>query len=249
MAHTALTEEEVQEFHDTPEDLQLKIVRLAELVRAAKHCIVYTGAGLSTSAGIPDFRGPNGVWTRKAMEERGEQVPENAGRPEYAAKREQGVIEPTFSHMVIVGLMNQGLCKFLISSNCDGLHLKSGVPPNMIAEVHGNSNVEACSLCGMCFHRGNQRVRNNRTRARMTGRKCENPDCKGVLRYTTVAFGQSMPDVCLERAEAMATEADLVITLGTSMRVFPSCDLPLAGKAKHGKRHKLVLVNLQKNAS
>jgi len=116
----------------------------------------------------------------------------------------------------------------------------------MIAEVHGNSNVEACSSCGASFHRGNRRVRNNRTRARLTGRKCETPGCNGVLRYTTVAFGQSMPDVCLARAEHMATEADLVITLGTSMRVFPSCDLPLAGRAKHGRRHKLVLVNLQK---
>jgi len=246
MAHTALSAEEVEEFHDSPEDLERKIIRLAELIRGAKHCIVYTGAGLSTSAGIPDFRGPNGVWTRKALMERGEAIPENAGRPEYAAVAQRKIVVPTLSHMAIVGLMQQGICKFLISSNCDGLHLKSGVPPEMIAEVHGNSNVEACSMCGSCFHRGNNRVRNNRTRERLTGRKCAKPGCDGVLRYTTVAFGQSMPDVCLERAEEKATAADLVITLGTSMRVFPSCDLPLAGKAKHGKKHKLILVNLQK---
>lgn len=249
MADTALNKEEIKEFYDSPEQLQAKIKTLARFVRASKHFSVYTGAGISTAAGVPDFRGPNGCWTRAAKVKRGEKVPVHAGRSEYMDRKLNTgriTVRPTLSHMAIVGMMKAGLCKFLISSNCDGLHLASGVPPNMISEVHGNGNVEFCSICGTSYHRGFAKVRTGRNRALVTGRACPKQYCKGVLRYTTVAFEQSMPDVALARAEQEAQASDLVLTLGTSMRVFPSCDLPLEGRRRHGKKHKLVLVNLQK---
>eukprot|EP00947_MAST-08B_sp_MAST-8B-sp1_P002507 g2507.t1 len=262
MADTALNDDEIKEIYDSPEELDAKIETLAGWFRKAKHPIVYTGAGVSTGAGIPDFRGPNGVWTRKAKAQRGEAVPDAAGRPEYAqraaANQTRDGTRPTLAHMAIVTLFREKLCKFLISSNCDNLHLKSGVQPADIVEVHGNGSIEACSLCGRCYHRGLARVRECGRKAHgsrlVTGRLCDDPKCKGVLRGTVVAFGQSMPDLGLAKAEKQARRADLCLTLGTSMRVFPSCDLPCEGEAHHGayhprknpKGHKLVLVNLQR---
>ena len=127
----------------------------------------------------------------------------------------------------------------LVSQNCDGLHLRSGVKPQQIAELHGNKNVEACAECGRVYWR-EFRVRSASTKTRKTERVCDNSDCRGApLRYTTVAFNQSMPDVSLARAEAWSKDAALALVAGTSMRVEPAASLPL--EATH-----LVLCNMQK---
>lgn len=141
MAHTALSDSEITEFFDDESILTRKVKELARLVRASKHFVIYTGAGISTSAGIPDFRGPKGVWTLKAK----------GLRPQARAHR--GAIEPTAGHMAIVALQQSGYCKFLISTNCDGLHLKSGVQPHQLSELHGSSHIEACARCGTCYWR------------------------------------------------------------------------------------------------
>jgi len=115
-----------------------------------------------------------------------------------------------------------------------------------MCELHGNTNIEACSVCGSLFYR-NFGVRKEPNKARLTGRFCD--FCKDVpLRYTTVAFSQSMPDLCLDKATVESRKSDLSICLGTSMRVSPACTLPLLGK-KRNKDHKLVIVNLQKTPS
>jgi len=195
--------------------------------------MAYTGAGISTSAGIPDFRGPQGVWTLKAK---------NQERTEPTVER--GKATPTLTHMALVGLMQHGHMKHLVSQNCDGLHLKSGIPPGKICELHGNGNVEACSECGKVYWRkSNVRSIKERGRNRETGRFCE---CGAKLRYTVVAFNQSMPDLCLDKAEEESKLCDLSLCMGTSMRVSPSCDLPLMGKKKWKGEHKLVIINLQK---
>jgi len=145
--------------------------------------------------------------------------------------------------MALVKLQQLNLLKCLISQNCDGLHLKSGIPPDRICELHGNTNVEACSLCGRLYYRGIP-VRKESNKARLTGRYCD--FCPDVpLRYTTVAFSQSMPDICLDKATVESRKSDISICLGTSMRVSPACELPLLGR-KRNKNHKLVIVNLQK---
>jgi len=149
--------------------------------------------------------------------------------------------------MGLVKLQQLGILKCLVSQNCDGLHLKSGIPPDRICELHGNTNVEACSLCGRLYYR-NFGVRDKSIKTRLTARFCEFCPDNMPLRYTTVAFSQSMPDLCLDKAEEESKKCDLSICLGTSMRVSPACDLPLLGK-KRNKNHKLVIVNLQKTPS
>jgi len=149
--------------------------------------------------------------------------------------------QPTLTHMALVRLLESNYLKYLVSQNCDGLHVKSGIPAAKISELHGNTNVEACAKCAKLYYR-NFRVRKVQNRANLTGRRCE---CGTPLRYTTVAFGQSMPDECFTRAEQNSEIADVTLCLGTSMRVTPACDLPVAGK-KTNKNHALCIVNLQK---
>jgi len=216
---------------DTEEELNRKIVQLGDYILNSKYMMTYTGAGISTAAGISDFRGPQGVWTRKAKGL--DPVPSTNKTKAF----------PTQTHMAIVKLNQLGFLKCLVSQNCDGLHLKSGIPPDQICELHGNTNVEACSSCGRVYLR-TVGVRSNVNKAKITARFCDN--CPGVpLRYTSVAFSQSMPDVCLTKAERESKKCDLSICLGTSMRVSPACDLPLMGRKKNPD-HKLVIVNLQK---
>ncbi|CAF1627659.1 unnamed protein product, partial [Didymodactylos carnosus] len=188
-------------------------------IRHSKHFVCYTGAGISTSAGINDFRGPSGVWTAKAK-----------GLVPVASKQNP---EPTITHMSLVQLMRNGYLKFLVSQNCDGLHLKSGIPVDKIAELHGNSMVEACAKCGKVYYKG-KRVQHSRNKTRLTGNMC-NSECGGSLRCTTVAFSQSMPDVCFDIAEKQSKMSDLSLCMGTSMRVTPACELPTMGLKRRGK--------------
>jgi len=229
MADTALNEEEIIEYFDPDDVLQEKVAQLATLVKKSQHMVAYTGAGISTAAGISDFRGPEGVWTLRAKG-----LAPKGGTSKTKAK-------PTVTHMALVQLMNSDHLKYLVSQNCDGLHIKSGIPPAKISEVHGNTNVEACAGCGLVVYRGFP-VRKTRNKQLLTGRRC--PKCSIPLRYTTVAFGQSLPDLSLARAEAQSEKADLAVCLGTSMRVRPACDLPILGR-QTSKSHKLVIVNLQ----
>jgi len=232
MADTALNDEEIKEYYDDEEELSNKINLLAQYVLQSSHTTVYTGAGISTSAGIPDFRGPDGVWTLRAKG----QAPDKSKAGAWSNAR------PTLCHMSLVQLLKANKLQCVVSQNCDGLHIKSGIPPEKICELHGNTNVEACAQCGKVYYRG-FRVRKTSNSACVTGRRCD--DCQTPLRYTTVAFGQSMPDMCITFAEKISRKNNLSICMGTSMRVSPACDLPLMGKEENDD-HKLVIINLQK---
>jgi len=144
--------------------------------------------------------------------------------------------------MSIVRLLEAGYLKYLVSQNTDGLHIKSGVPTDKISELHGNTNVEACAGCGKVFYRS-FKVRATQNKMKITGRRC--PKCKTPLRYTSVSFGQSLPDNTLARAELHSEKVDLALCLGTSMTVSPACDLPVAGK-ENNPTHALCIVNLQR---
>ncbi|CAF1186618.1 unnamed protein product [Adineta steineri] len=229
MAHTALNDDEIQEYFDSPDELEKKIKTLANFIRNAKHFVVYTGAGISTSAGINDFRGPNGVWTARA-------------RGFVSSRSTVSNPEPTLTHMALVQLMRNDYLKFLVSQNCDGLHLKSGIPIEKIAELHGNRHCEACAKCGKVYYRQTH-IDTYEHKTWLTGNKCIEPNCNGPLRCTTVAFSQSMPDICLDRATKESKKCDLSLCMGTSMRVSPACELPCMN-LKSGQ--KMVIVNLQK---
>ena len=143
MADTApkIAEAEIAESDDV---IEAQATKLAELIRDSKHFIAFTGAGVSTSAGIADFRGPQGVWTLRAQ-----------GRDDEIESKDTLQAIPTPTHMALVELQDRGVLKYLVSQNCDGLHRRSGILPDRISELHGNSNKEWCrDGCGQEYIRG-----------------------------------------------------------------------------------------------
>ncbi|KAL4608071.1 NAD-dependent protein deacetylase sirtuin-6 isoform X1 [Arapaima gigas] len=221
------------EVFDSPEQLRCKVATLAQMIREAKYLVVHTGAGISTSAGIPDFRGPKGVWT---LEERGE-------TPHFDTTFEEARPSPT--HLALLALQRAGYLKYLISQNVDGLHMRSGFPRDLLSELHGNMFVEECCRCGK------QYVRDTVIGVmglKPTGRYCQETRsrglraCRGKLISTILDWEDALPDRDLTRADEASRRADLALTLGTSLQIRPSGNLPLATKRKGGK---LVIVNLQ----
>jgi len=232
MADTAHTDPDMMVEHkDTEDVVESKAAEVAQWIKQAKHFIIFTGAGISTSAGIPDFRGPEGVWTLRAQ-----------GKARTSPSTSSIKAIPTPSHMSIVSLFQSGYLKFLISQNTDGLHRKSGVNPNLLAELHGNSNIEKCDKCGKQYLR-DYRVRNaNKVSDHLTGRKCSKPKCGGNLHDSIINFGENLPTRDLDLGFSNAEKADLCLVLGSSLTVTPAADMPKLV----GKKAKLVIVNLQK---
>lgn len=195
---------------------------------------MFTGAGVSTSTGIPDFRGPQGVWTLRAQ---------NKAMPTSARTTTGIQAIPSPTHMAIVKLMDQGIVKYLISQNTDGLHRKSLVPLDRLAELHGNTMLEVCNQCHKSYLR-DFRVRTARdVHDHRTGRLCENGACRGALFDTIINFGENLSERELRHGFEQAKLADLCIALGSSLTVTPAADMPHR-VAQRGKR--LVIVNLQK---
>lgn len=243
MAATAHTsEEEKREFFDTPEELETKVEVLAQWVRESSHFTVFTGAGISTSAGIPDFRsgyntvlptGP-GAWEKAAKKVK---------NPKKTIRTAMQAAIPTPTHMSYVKLAQEGVLKFLISQNVDGLHRKSGIPPDQLSEVHGNTNLEKCRRCSKEYMR-DFRVRTaQKVHDHLTGRKCDDPACKGDLADTIINFGENLDDRILTAAFDNAARSDICLAMGSSLRVTPAADIPLETKRRGGK---LVIVNIQR---
>ena len=242
MADTALTAEEARELFDTPAELDLKVTKLAKWVKHSKHAIAFTGAGVSTAAGIPDFRsgmdtclatGP-GAWELRARD---------AVRPAAAVTTKPLRAIPTLAHRALVALHARGDLAHVVSQNTDGLHRRSGVPVGALSELHGNSNLETCTSCGAEYLRDAQCRSGKRRSAHehATGRKCG--ACGGELHDSIINFGESLPKKALDDAFAHAEKADVCIVLGSSLRVVPAADVPAHVGRKSGG--KLVIVNLQ----
>ena len=210
MANTAhKTDEEKKEYFDTPEELDRKVDQLVSEIRSANHFVVFTGAGISTAAGIPDFRsgvntvletGP-GCWEKKANIQKaareGKPVKPVKTKKEFRVAASKAL--PTKGHMSLVALMEAGLLKHLISQNCDGLHRKSGIPADKITEVHGNKNLEMCMKCSKGYMR-DFRTRNAvKVHDHKTGRKCDDPKCGGDLMDTIINFNESLRECDVDK--------------------------------------------------
>lgn len=240
MAHTARDDEDLKERFDSEEELERKVETLARWVRESKHFIVFTGAGISTTAGIPDFRsgmntvlptGP-GVWELQAKG----QLRDSKHRVTSASKA-----IPTPTHMTFVKLHQEGLLKCVISQNCDGLHRRSGMPKSALFELHGNSNVEKCERCNHEYLRDFRAVGFRGTQ-HVTGRRCDDPKCQGRLKDTIINFGENLPTDTLETSFDHAAKADLCLAMGSSLTVTPAADIPrIVGE----RLQNLVIVNLQ----
>ena len=235
-AHT--TEEALEELYDSDEVLINKVKQVARLINESQHTCFFTGAGISTDAGINDFRSKNGIWTCAAK----------GIKPPPSISTLSAI--PTKTHMSIVKLLQTNKAQYLISQNCDGLHRRSGIPPHQISELHGNGNIEYCEDCGFEYLRDYQCYRIRRSRDHYTGRHCvnkkenSNERCNGRLLESTVDFGQNLPEIPLEKAYQNSKKADLHIALGSSLTVSPACTMPkTTAKNGHGN---LVICNLQR---
>jgi len=194
-------------------DLKEKIDILVDWMSEAKHLVVFTGAGISTESGLPDFRGPDGLWTRR-----------DKGLP--PPKFDWLSAKPNQSHIAIVKLQEMRKLAFLISQNIDNLHLESGINPDGIAELHCNMKKLKCHRCGYkCDRFPDLTV-------------C--PKCKGELRSSVVNFGDPMPVDEMEMAEWHSRHADLFIVAGSSLVVYPAASMPTIA-AQSGS--KLVIIN------
>jgi len=178
----------------------------------AKHLVVFTGAGISTESGLPDFRGPDGIWTRQAK-----------GLP--TKPRDFSSVEPNAGHLAIVDLQKLGKLSFLISQNVDNLHLRSGIRPDLLAELHGNVTKLRCTRCEAQVDRS----------ANMD--RCS---CGGRLVSSVVNFGQSLPQKELADSYWHSRNCDLFIVAGSSLVVTPAADMPRVA-LQSGAR--LVLIN------
>jgi NAD-dependent SIR2 family protein deacetylase len=241
MAWTARDDDEKKEYFDSPEELDRKVQQLADWIRESKHFFVFTGAGISTSAGIPDFRsgidtvletGP-GAWELRA---KGQQRDSQKHKVTSTLKA-----IPTTTHMALVRLQKEGLLKCVVSQNCDGLHRRSGLPKKALFELHGNSNVEKCTKCGHEYLR-DFIVLTGLGLLHYTGRHCDDPECRGRLIDSIINFGESLPEEILRKSFDHAHTADLCVAMGSSLTVTPAANIPeVVGK----RGQKLVIVNLQ----
>ena len=220
----------------TPQEppLDEAVETLADWIVAAEHLVAFTGAGISTDSGIPDYRGPDGVWTRR-----------DAGLPAPTWRVAPGQVRPNPSHLALVELQRLGKLGFVITQNTDNLHRASGLDPDRLAELHGNGHLVRCLSCDRQYAR--EEVGWDARRfgpGYRTDRPVEGqpacPDCGGRLISAVVNFGDPMPQKEFRLADRHARRCDLMLVLGSSLVVEPAASL--VGLAVRGGA-KVVLIN------
>ena len=216
------------------------IAELSDMIRAAKGAVCFTGAGISTESGIPDFRSPGGMWSRVPPIDfqdfiASEEMRREAWRRKLVTDRTMRTAEPNRGHRAIARLVKEGVCACVITQNIDGLHQRSGVPDDKIVELHGNSTYAACLDCG-----SRHELDPILTAFQQDETLPLCPDCGGIVKTATISFGQKMPLRAVQRAEQETLASDLFIVLGSSLAVFPAANLPRIAKA-NGAR--LAIVN------
>jgi NAD-dependent SIR2 family protein deacetylase len=194
-------------------DLNRRITDLAQWIMESQYIVVFTGAGLSTDSGLRDFRGSDGLWTRR---DKGLATPE----------QDWTGVEPNTGHIAIFELQQMGKLAFLISQNVDNLHLKSGIKPELLAELHGNLTKVRCLKCEFKM----DRIEGERT--------C--PICGGKLKSTVVDFGDSLPHKDLSESYEHSGRCDLFIVVGSSLVVYPAAEMPQVALQAGAK---LVIIN------
>ncbi|HEY5244432.1 MAG TPA: Sir2 family NAD-dependent protein deacetylase [Acidimicrobiales bacterium] len=230
------------------------------LLHDAARVVVLTGAGISTDSGIPDFRGPDGVWTRNPAAERLSTIDAYVNDPDVRRQAWRGRVDsPTWSakpnrgHRALVDLEQQGRLHTLVTQNIDGLHQAAGNDPAKILEIHGTMRDVVCLACGDRNPAGLtlQRVRDGEADPRclrsssdatVGGATPGGTPCGGILKSATISFGQNLVPADLDRAEAAAEACDLLLAVGTTLAVYPAAGMiPLA--ARHGAP--VVIVNAE----
>jgi len=218
--------------------------RVRDWIESAERVVALTGAGISTDSGIPDFRGPQGVWTKNPAAERLSTLQHYLADPEVRktswkmrVASPAWTAQPNAGHLALLALERRGKLHALVTQNIDGLHLRAGHSPGRVIEVHGTLHEVTCWTCGW---RGPMQPVLERVRAGEEDPSCD--ACGGILKSATISFGQALEPDVIEHALRVAGEADLLLAIGTSLQVYPVANaVPLAREA--GAR--VVIVNAQ----
>ena len=236
------------EIFDSPEEVDRKVDLLTKWIsKESSHTVFYTGAGISTSAGIPDFRGPKGVWT---LEKKGL-------KPDVNVSWDDAV--PTKSHMAISKLLEMNLAQFVVSQNIDGLHMRSAIPREKIAELHGNMFVDACKTCRRMFVRDSPAPTVGQ---KFVGKSCpsiraddtinkkntKRGNCRGKLIDFVLDWEDELPEPDLELSDGHSILSELSIVIGSTLQIIPAGNMPAYTKKYDGAgkgRGRLVIINLQ----
>jgi NAD-dependent deacetylase len=200
--------------------------KLVRYLRGAHQILIFTGAGISTASGIPDFRGPQGIWSRRKPVYYQDFMTSEAARIEHWAYKLEGwtaiaEARPNAVHYAIVKLEKAGKVIMVVTQNIDGLHSLAGTSSDRLVELHGtNSLVE----CQSCHWRGDPEPHLEYFRVNRKSPRCT---CSGFLKIATISFGQNLDPRSIERASAAASKADLVVALGSTLSVYPASSFPL----------------------
>jgi NAD-dependent deacetylase len=216
------------------------IQRLRAMLAASRRAVVFTGAGISTESGIPDFRSPGGIWTRyQPIDFRdfmaSEEMRRESWRRKFAVDETMRKAEPNRGHRAVAKLVETGKVGAVITQNVDGLHQLSGVPDEQIIELHGNSTYASCLNCGLRHEL--DAIRELFANGEILP-DCR--DCGGIVKTATISFGQAMPEEAMMRAHEETLLCDLFVVLGSSLVVYPAAGFPI-----HAKRNgaALAIVN------
>jgi NAD-dependent deacetylase len=222
----------------------VELRRIATWIRQAQRVTVLTGAGISTDSGIPDFRGPNGVWTKDPEAERLSHIQHYMDDAEVRAlvwkkrlEHPAWVAKPNSAHRALADLERKGHLHTLVTQNIDGLHQLAGTSEDILIEIHGTIREV---MCMQCDDRAPMQLALERVRAGEVDPPCRT--CGGILKSATISFGQSLAPGDLERASEEAGRSDLFLALGTSLGVYPVAYLPSRTLENGGR---LVIVNAE----
>jgi NAD-dependent deacetylase len=221
-----------------PTDDEVRALR--QLLSASRRAVVFTGAGISTESGIPDFRSPGGIWTKMQPIYFQEFIASEAKRREAWRRRFDNTdgwigAQPNTGHHAVAKLVASGRASAVITQNVDNLHQASGVAEEKVIELHGNATYARCLSCAV---RIELPAIEREFHANGTVGPCKR--CGGIIKSATISFGQQMPEQAMRRAHTETMACDLFIVLGSSLSVFPAADFPLRAKQQGAA---LVIVN------
>jgi NAD-dependent deacetylase len=222
-------------------DLDTAKARLSGLVEAADVIVPFTGAGISTECGIPDFRSPGGLWTKNKPIPFDEFMASQEARNEswrrrFAMADQFGDARPGRGHRALASLYHTGKVPAVITQNIDNLHQASGFSPQHVVELHGNTTFATCLDCSDRYEL--DWIRQRMDAANGCAPDC--PSCGGYIKTATISFGQAMPDAAMQRAQDLALSCDLFLAIGSSLQVWPAAGFPLMAK-RNGAT--LVIIN------
>jgi NAD-dependent deacetylase len=214
--------------------------RFAQLIAGARRIVAFTGAGISTESGIPDFRSPGGIWSRYRPIDFSEFVSSEEARREswrrkFATDEVMRKATPNAGHRALARLVEQGRMSAVITQNVDGLHQASGIPDEKIIELHGNATYASCLDCGDRYELEAIKIGFQKDETLPHCTRCE-----GMVKTATISFGQSMPEIAMMRAQQETLACDLFIVLGSSLVVYPAAAFPMMAKRNGAK---LAIVN------